>query len=363
MKYRQRNGWTHKDVIRLAHPTFPAGAEGLAYKVLGKEPKEAKPVPEIWNAFEELQALSPKNKADVNHALDLIKKYKLPWEAVPTELHNKNEIWEAMIPDMGLTALLRNLSRFARAGITTTHGLDETTKTILKRFENKIDLAQSRLHPITILNGMMVYASGRSEKGDGRWTANQKIVDGLEQAFYESFKNVEPAGKNFLLALDVSASMTVQIAKTSLTARSASCALALTTMNTEPSTHVMGFSGGFMELNISKNTRIKDALNYIDRLSFDSTDCSLPMVYAMKNKVPVDVFAVYTDSETNASRSLQPTVALEQYRQKMGRDAKLVVVGMTSNGFTIADPKDPRTLDVVGFSLDTPQAISTFARM
>jgi 60 kDa SS-A/Ro ribonucleoprotein len=54
---------------------------------------------------------------------------------------------------------------------------------------------------------------------------------------------------------------------------------------------------------------------------------------------------------------------LDQYRQKLGRDAKLIVCGMTSTGFTIADPKDPRQLDVVGFSLDTPQAIASFAAL
>ena len=40
----------------------------------------------------------------------------------------------------------------------------------------------------------------------------------------------------------------------------------------------------------------------------------------------------------------------------------LVVVGMVSNGFSIADPADPEMLDVVGFDTATPQLISDFAR-
>jgi 60 kDa SS-A/Ro ribonucleoprotein len=39
-----------------------------------------------------------------------------------------------------------------------------------------------------------------------------------------------------------------------------------------------------------------------------------------------------------------------------------VVVGMVSNGFSIADPADPGMLDVVGFDTATPQLISDFAR-
>ena len=43
-------------------------------------------------------------------------------------------------------------------------------------------------------------------------------------------------------------------------------------------------------------------------------------------------------------------------------DARLVVVGMVSNGFSIADPHDPGMLDVVGFDTATPQFVSDFAR-
>jgi 60 kDa SS-A/Ro ribonucleoprotein len=45
----------------------------------------------------------------------------------------------------------------------------------------------------------------------------------------------------------------------------------------------------------------------------------------------------------------------------MGIPAKLVLVGMASNGFSIADPNDAAMLDVVGFDTATPQVISGFA--
>ena len=41
--------------------------------------------------------------------------------------------------------------------------------------------------------------------------------------------------------------------------------------------------------------------------------------------------------------------------------AKLVVVGMVSNGFSIADPNDAGMLDVVGFDTGTPAVIADFA--
>ena len=45
----------------------------------------------------------------------------------------------------------------------------------------------------------------------------------------------------------------------------------------------------------------------------------------------------------------------------MGIGAKLVVIGMVSNGFTIADPNDAGMLDVVGFDTATPSVIADFA--
>ena len=70
---------------------------------------------------------------------------------------------------------------------------------------------------------------------------------------------------------------------------------------------------------------------------------------------------VLTDSETWAG-NIHPAQALAQYRQKMGIGARLVVIGMVSNGFSIADPNDGGMLDVVGFDTATPSIISDFVR-
>ncbi len=47
----------------------------------------------------------------------------------------------------------------------------------------------------------------------------------------------------------------------------------------------------------------------------------------------------------------------------MGIPAKLIVVGMTATGFTIADPNDAGMLDVVGFDASAPAMIARFARV
>jgi 60 kDa SS-A/Ro ribonucleoprotein len=103
---------------------------------------------------------------------------------------------------------------------------------------------------------------------------------------------------------------------------------------------------------------IDDALSLVN-LPFSSTDCALPMVSALERKEQVDAFVIYTDSETYMGK-IHPQVALEEYRRATGIDAKLIVVGMTSNCLTIADPKDLNTLNLAGFDTATPRIINDF---
>jgi hypothetical protein len=53
---------------------------------------------------------------------------------------------------------------------------------------------------------------------------------------------------------------------------------------------------------------------------------------------------------------------LAECRRASGIEARLVTVGLVSNGFSIADCNDPGQLDVVGFDTATPQLIADFAR-
>jgi 60 kDa SS-A/Ro ribonucleoprotein len=96
-------------------------------------------------------------------------------------------------------------------------------------------------------------------------------------------------------------------------------------------------------------------------MPFGGTDCAQPMRWALERRLAVDTFVVYTDAETWAG-GIHPAQALREYRQRMGIAAKLVVVGMVSNGFSIADPNDAGMLDVVGFDTATPSVIGDFAR-
>jgi 60 kDa SS-A/Ro ribonucleoprotein len=84
------------------------------------------------------------------------------------------------------------------------------------------------------------------------------------------------------------------------------------------------------------------------------------MLWALEQRVAVDTFVVYTDSETWFGQ-VHPAEALRRYRERMGIAAKLIVVGMLANNFTIADPNDGGMLDVVGFDTAAPQVMRDFS--
>jgi 60 kDa SS-A/Ro ribonucleoprotein len=219
------------------------------------------------------------------------------------------------------------------------------------------------VHPIALLAALRTYASGRGARGRGEWAPVREVVDALDAAFYVAFGNVEPAGTRLLLALDVSDSMGwgAVAGVPSLTPRDASAALALVTAATEERYEIVGFMRALAPLAISPRQRLDDVVQTVSNLPFGGTDTALPMLYARANEREVDTFVIYTDSETWAG-DVHPVQALRDYRRASGIDARLVVVGMVSNGFSIADPGDPGMLDVVGFDTATPQLISDFAR-
>jgi 60 kDa SS-A/Ro ribonucleoprotein len=383
VKYRQRDGVTHRDVLRLAHPAARVGAGNPTLDVTDEHARlfewivrggSTDGLPELVEGFARAQvAATPRESAA------LVRDYRLPREAAQPEHLGSPEVWEALLDGMPMTALVRNLATMTRVGVIAP-GSDGTARAVAQLGDAE-RIRAARVHPIALLAALRTYASGRGARGRGVWRPVRQIVDALDGAFYASFGNVEPAGTRVLLALDVSGSMTYGTVGgvPGLTPRDASAALALVTAATEPRYEIVGFYAGrkgyrkqgrqvhdgyvdgLTPLAISPRQRLDDVVKTVSDLPFGGTDCALPMLYALAHQQEVDTFVILTDSETWAG-DIHPAQALRDYRSASGIDARLVVVGMVANRFSIADPGDPGMLDVVGFDTATPQLISDFAR-
>lgn len=350
LKYKNREGYTHRDVLRLAHPIPPTSAHsGLFQWAVGKGLNPLG-TPGIVSKVEDLH-----ENPSLGQALALISLGSVSWEMLPTELLNRVEVWEALIDSKALkyNALVRQLPRL------TTLGVDEAK--VLGLLKDKDLIGKSRIHPMQILNALVTYQSGISFRGSSTWTPNPKYIDALDEAFYTSFGNVAPSGKRTMLALDVSGSMSWdKIAGMNLTPAQGSAAMALVTAATEPNYQIMAFSHTLVPITISPRQRLDDVVRELGMITMGRTDCSQPMLYALEKGLEIDTFVIYTDNETWAG-SIHPHQALKKYREATGVDARLVVVGMTATGFTIADPSDSGMLDIVGFDSATPNLISEFS--
>jgi 60 kDa SS-A/Ro ribonucleoprotein len=373
-KYQSRDGWSNRDLLRLAHPraASPSHDRLFAWVVKGELPDGAASDP----ALALLVAIGELAKTtDVKAAAKLIRGARIPRECVPTQLLVHAEIWDALAAAMPMTAMLRNLATMTRVGLIAPGSA--AADRIAEQLADPKRLRSARIHPVAVLAALVTYKSGHGARGGGTWSAVSRIVDALDAAFYASFGFVEATGKRMLLALDVSGSMDggAIAGVPNLTPRIGSAAMALVTAASERNATFVAFtaaSGGYggkwgggpsgiTTLSISPRQRLDDVVAEIERLPMGGTDCALPMLWAQRNRVDVDTFCIYTDNETWAG-DVHPAQALRSYRNARGIPAKLVVVGMTSNGFSIADPDDAGMLDVVGFDTATPPVIADFAR-
>jgi len=374
IKYQSRDGWTHRDLLRLSHPKPQNEEQKILFnwavkgwEDIGDKPHSNEKVRQVW-AFEAAKRLKPGKTAEL---VGLINKYDLPRECVPTEFLRESAVWEALLENMPLTAMIRNLGNMTEVGLLRPNSA--AVGKVLKAVGDREIIGKARVHPVAILMALRTYSAGHGMRGSKTWNPVRSIIDALDEAFYLAFKNVPATGKRWYIGLDVSGSMASgDVAGVpNFPPRDASTALAMVTMKTEKNYFVgaftsgtsrtmhHGYDAGITEAPINARMNLTAAIKAVSDLPFGGTDCALPMLHAMQNKIEADVFVIVTDSETWAGK-VHPNEALRQYREKMGIPAKLAVVGMVSNEFTIADPNDAGQMDVVGFDTAVPTLLNDF---
>jgi 60 kDa SS-A/Ro ribonucleoprotein len=382
VKYRARHEFTHRDVLRLAHPNGDDDRERrqALYAWAATKPHEAATLPSIVRTYE-----AAKSATTDDDRLGLAA--TLPREALPTEWLNDPHVWESLLHagesgnGMPATALLRNLANLSKHGVLVADS--PATELVAKRLEDGAQLRAARVHPIAIYLAAATYASGRGVKGSGTWAPVGKIVNALDRAFELAFANVRPTGKRVLVAVDVSGSMAgPQVANTTLTAAKVASAMAFVTAKTEPWSDIIGFdwapgkgryasyaayptaagrsSSGIYAYEIAPDERLRD---FQARFATPGggTDCSLPLQYAIDRGKDLDAIVIFTDNETWAG-DRHPQAVLETYRKRVRHRVKVVVAAVTATARTIADPEDRDVLQIAGFSADVPTVINDFLR-
>jgi len=290
LKYQSRDGWSHRDILRMVHPKPKNDAMNTLFDwTINGWHWESPGYPRQGLTMSQIAAVEYlKRHPTVENACRAILDHRLTREMIPSELLRDKSVWDALLTEMPMGAMVRNLGNMSKRGLLS--AMSDAERLIVSRLNDEQRIHRSRLHPLSILVAQKTYGGGGGIRSDASWNVSGRVADALNDAFYLSFGNVEPTGKRIMIALDVSGSMRAQFGKSPLTCCEAATALALVTASVETSCMITRFNNGIQPIPISARQRLADALRYTDSINYGGTDCSLPMTWAMKNKRLFDAF-------------------------------------------------------------------------
>ncbi|XP_034558366.1 60 kDa SS-A/Ro ribonucleoprotein [Notolabrus celidotus] len=365
---KQREGWTHQDLFRLSH-TKPANeAIALISKYVTKGWKEVQVAySDKENSEEVVKVLSylevvekVKHSCDETEVVNLIEEHKLEREQLLTDHLKSKQVWRALLKEMPLQSLLRILGKMTSNKILEPGGSE--TQAVCDRIQSEMALKKAQIHPFSILLATENYKRGQGYQGKTKWEPDSSILKAMDSAFYKSFMNVEPVGKRFVVAVDVSTSLSSIVPGTSISTAVAAAAITMIFARTEADLDVLAYSeGAVVPCSISADTTLSEATIELVKIPSGSTDCTLPISWATENGKAIDVFIILTNNPLWMFTA-SPVETLKEHRQNLGVNSKMVMCGLTSIGHAIVDTEDRGLMSICGFDLGALCVIRNLAQ-
>jgi 60 kDa SS-A/Ro ribonucleoprotein len=351
LKYRNRAGWSHRDLLRASHPKAASPEQNALFRwavdseIGDLAPDELKQV----HGFE--QAKRARSETDI---VRLVEDYRLTHEMIPSRWQESAVVWGALLPDMPYHGLLRHLGKLTALGVIAPHS--EACGIVVARLIDRRRIERAMVHPIALLGALLAYQNGCGEP-------QGPIVDALEEAFYLAFANVNATGRRIYLAIDAVSSMQNSMCQglPFVSGAMGSAAMAMTFARTESNYMISAFHDRLWPVEIGRADRLDRACAAIAHEP-RATDASLPFKDALERGLEVDAFVLLTDGKTWAGDT-HPVPAFERYHQESGIASKLVVISMTANRCSIVDSNDALQMEVVGFDGRVPGVITGFVAM
>jgi 60 kDa SS-A/Ro ribonucleoprotein len=193
VKYPQYKGWGLRDLMRLAHPKCEGDEVRKALFHWIVNPKDS----EAIRAARQLRLIEGKYQVkeskDIFEIASIVRKYSLPREALPTHVLNSVEVWDALLVDMPMSAMVRNLGKMSQVGLLAPYA--SASEYVVNRLQNTEELRQARMSPFKLLTALRTYSSGKGRLGHLHWTPIEPITTALNLAFEASLVNFRQAQK------------------------------------------------------------------------------------------------------------------------------------------------------------------------
>ena len=180
LKYPSRDGWAHRDALRLAHPKAPTVAHDLVFRYATRGWEGVLTLNgvddiDVVQTIEAVEALRHQAPAD---AARTIVQHRLTREMVPTPLLTHAVVWEALLERMPLTALMRNLGVMSKVGLLVP--LSAAVGSVSRRLQDRQAIRAARVHPIALLAALKTYAQGHGMKGKHSWRPVPQALQALQ---------------------------------------------------------------------------------------------------------------------------------------------------------------------------------------
>ncbi|NDU75727.1 TROVE domain-containing protein [Actinomadura sp. DSM 109109] len=352
-----------RDALRIAHPKADSPARRALFGWIAGNvsDEDARAQVPAVDAFLTAQAVTGPVEA-----IDVVQDRGVPWEFLPDAVLTDAGVWDELVDTIGMTALIRNLSRMTRIGTLAT--MAGASRRAAARLTDRDALAKARIHPMDLFLALRVYQAGHAQPNSRaeiqHWSPVPAVVDALEEAYELSFGHMEPSGRRLLVAVDSSGSMSWGRPRHGGT-RLGSCyeianAMAVILNRIEGGNcHVIDVDTSVHSSRVTARTNLREVGSW--RPNGGGTDLSLPFRWAEEQRLDVDGVVVFTDNETWAGRQ-HATQALASYRRTVNGDARVVLATMTPTGHTIGDPRDEGVLNMAGLDASLPMVVNGFIR-
>ena len=163
-KYKNRNQWTHKDVLKLSHIKAHTNSHDSLFAYITRDYDIFKEKNSDLDLLEYIRAYEVLNSTDDEDlAIALINQHNFVREHVSTKLLNNVHVWNALLKNMPIIALLRNLNKLTSLDLFQEY--PESLTKILNKIQDPDILKKNRIHPLQLLIALTTYTKGKGFKG------------------------------------------------------------------------------------------------------------------------------------------------------------------------------------------------------
>jgi len=257
-------------------------------------------------------------------------KTPVTWETELSAKGNTKEVWEQLINDnkLGYMAMIRNLRNIIKSGASNIDKVYEFLGDEEKVLKNK-------------LLPFRYYSAYKALTSEG--LVSSKVIDTLEKAIKISTRNINKLQGKTLLSADVSGSMNSGISAKSDVLCSDIATLMMSMANYIcEDTFTTAFDTKLYQCNLASSNGIISNAKSIN-VNGGGTDITLPIKWALDNKMFVDRIIIFSDNEINSgwvqtnsfwrnSRSVQCQALVDRYRQEVNPDVWVHAIDLQGYG-------------------------------